>query len=88
MSPFFTPSNVKLPSISVTFPFVVPFTSTVAPVIGPKASSTTPLTFPLCWETLTLCFTGAISAKAPTGTAKAPDSKIRLTNLVFFSIKL
>ena len=54
MSPFFTPSNVKLPSISVIDPLVVPFTTTEAPVTGPNSSSTTPVTFPLCWEILDL----------------------------------
>lgn len=54
MSPLFTFSNVKLPSISVIDPLVVPFTTTDAPATGPNSSSTVPVTFPVCWEILVL----------------------------------
>ena len=45
-------SNVKLPSISVIVPLVVPFSTTLAPAMGPSASSITPLIlcFACCGE--------------------------------------
>ena len=42
--PFFTPLRLKLPSIPVTVPLVVPFTTIEAPMSGsPLVSTTTPL---------------------------------------------
>ena len=73
--------------MSVTFPLVVPFTTTEAPITGPNESSTTHTTFPFCWDRLTDGLSGVISAKALSGTAKVPASSIRLTNLVFFNIE-
>ena len=85
-SPLFTPSNEKLPFMSVIVPLVVPFTTTDAPATGPKLSTTTPVTFPLCKEILTSSFSGTKSAYALTGNAIAPTTRIRLTGLKFFNI--
>ena len=86
ISPFFTPSRVKLPSISVMMPFVVPFTITDAPATGPNSSSTTPEHFPFCWETFRLSPAIAGTAQAPFGKENAPASKIKLMGLKFFNI--
>ena len=72
--------------MSVILPLVVPFTTTDAPATGPKSSSTVPVTFPLCWETLVLCLAGTNSACMPFGKHNAPTSKIKLTGLKFFNI--
>ena len=86
ISPFFTPSNVKLPSMSVMFPLVVPFTTTDAPATGPKSSSTTPVTFPFCWEMAVSSFSGAKSAYTLAGSAIAPAARSKLTCLKCFNI--
>ena len=53
--------KVKLPSISVITPLVVPFSSTLAPITdSPVASTTSPFTVPAC---ITDC-TPAVPAKA------------------------
>ena len=44
------------------FPLVVPFTTTDAPVTGPKESTTVPVPFPSCCEKSMPGLTGAISA--------------------------
>ena len=84
MSPFFTPSNVKLPSMSVMFPLVVPFTITEAPGTGPSSSSTVPETFPSCWEMFALGWAGIVSANILAGKHVAPASKSKLIGLKFF----
>ena len=84
--PFFTSLRLKLPSVSVIVPFVVPFTTTDAPAIGPNSSSTVPVTFPFCWEIAVSCFSGAKSADALTGSVIAPATRIKLTGLKFFNI--
>ena len=88
MSPFFTFSKVKFPSIPVTLPLVVPFTTTDAPATGPKASFTIPDTFSFCWEVFVSCLNGLVSANALWGgeKAKAPENMSKLTNLVLFNI--
>ena len=86
MSPFFTPSNVKLPSMSVMFPLVVPFTTTDAPATGPRSSTTVPVTFPFCWEMFIPCLEGIVSANILAGKQVAPASKIKLIGLKFFNI--
>ena len=46
----FCSERENLPSKSVTAPFVVPFSITLAPIIGsPFVSVTTPLTVNVCW---------------------------------------
>src|SRR3712207_2983505 len=53
MAPLETLERVKLPLRSVTVPFLVPFTTTVAPIIiSPFASLTTPRQVCCCW---TIC---------------------------------
>ena len=93
ISPFFTPSKVKLPSISVMMPLVVPFTITDAPATGPKSSSTIPEHFPLCWEMFMLCLEGIVSAPTIVGSAQAllgkenaPANKIKLIGLILLNI--
>ena len=76
------------PLLSDTFPLVVPFITMEAPTTGPNESSTIHVTFPFCWEMLTFCFTGAVSAQAPPGTAKVPVSKMAFTKIDFFNIEL
>ena len=85
-SPFLTPSKVKLPSISVIVPLDVPFTTTDAPVTGPKSSSTVPVTFPFCWEIEVPCSTGAMLAYMLPEKHNAPAHRIKLTGLKFFNI--
>ena len=52
--PTFTFSE-NLPSMSVTIPLVVPFSTTLAPIIGsPFASTTTPVTVCICICSVTL----------------------------------
>ena len=86
ISPFFTPSKVKLPSISVMMPLVVPFTITDAPATGPKSSSTIPEHFPLCWEMFRLSPTIVGSAQALLGKENAPANKIKLIGLILLNI--
>ncbi len=86
MSPFFTPSKLNLPSISVILPWVVPLITTDAPATGPKSSSTTPLTLPLCWVIAVSCFSGAKLAYTLVGSVIAPATRIKLTGLKCFNI--
>ena len=83
-SPFFTFDKLNLPFMSVTVPFVVPFTTTEAPVTGPNSSSMVPVIFSAC------C---VIEVSVPTSEAytfppkeRANDSSRKLTVCVFFSI--
>ena len=86
MFPCFTPSNVKLTSMSVIIPFVVPFTMTEAPATGPNSSSTVPVTFPFCWEMFTLGLMGVVSAFMLSGEHNMPANSIKPIGLKFFSI--
>ena len=44
-----TSCSITLPSMSVTFPFVVPFTTTLTPASSPEASTTLPVIWlPVC----------------------------------------
>ena len=65
--PFFTPLMTKSPSIPVTVPLVVPFTTTETPMsVSPLVSLTTPLHAEVC-----CCMVCTTDAEAP-GTALAP----------------
>ena len=86
MSPLFTPSNVKLPSMSVIDPLVVPFTTTDAPATGPNSSSTTPVTFPFCWEILVFGIAATVSAGTYPGIPSVPANSNKPTGLKFFNI--
>ena len=81
MSPFFTLERLKSPSSPVMVPFVVPLTTTDAPMtVSPVESSTTPVQVPFCWAiiapeagfgdaafTLPAAIADRSSKKAPTG---------------------
>lgn len=71
-------SREKFPSISVIVPFVVPFSTTLAPAIAPKASSTVPLTSRLaaCWGSTP---TATSEEVATVGAAK--DSPVETRNM-------
>lgn len=86
MSPSFTPSRLKFPSTSVILPFVVPLITTDAPATGPKSSSTTPLTFPVCWVIVISLFSDAESAYTLVESGIAPAIRIKLTGLNCFNI--
>ena len=88
MSPRFKPSKTTLPSVSDTLPVVVPFTITDAPVTGPRASSTTHVTLPVCWEILVLGSAGVVPAKVVPGEASVPASRIKLTKFNFFRMEI
>ena len=72
--------------MSVILPFVVPLITTDAPATGPKSSSTTPVTFPFCWEIAVSSFSGAKSAYALIGSTMAPAARSKLTCLKCFNI--
>ena len=86
ISPFFTPSSVKLPSISVIVPLVVPFITTDAPATGPKASSTTPVTFAFCWEMSVFGLPALEAAYIFPEKHNVLASKTMLTGLILFNI--